>query len=409
MLSRAPLLVFSLLSACTEVRFEGTGGAGAGGASGGAGATTSTSSSSGAAGSGAGGTGGGDCIPEVCDGLDNDCNGVADDPLAGSGSFCDCEWLSYAGKLYVACPTTAAFDDLVCPLGTELVVLQSATEQEALGPLVPEDSSAFVGLRQVDGASSPAAGWNWVGGVGMPPAWDVDQPNDLSYVFAESVENDRQQCGFLARQLTGEYGLADGLCDGELNTRVLCEHVSEDCVDDAPCTLGSGCNGELTCGDAPACNAIGEDVETCNGLDDDCDAVIGNDSCACTEFESTTGRKYKTCATLTRPSDAECGEGFRLAVPNTPEEFTFLKSTLSSGVSGERWIGGFQTQGSATPDAGWVMLDGSALVPGQWDAGEPSDDDDIESGGQDCLFLDPSGLRDGYCPGVKGALCEQIP
>ncbi len=31
------------------------------------------------------------------------------------------------------------------------------------------------------------------------------------------------------------------------------------------------------------------------------------------------------------------------------------------------------------------------------------------SGRLDCLFLDETGLRDGYCLGAKAAFCEEVP
>lgn len=399
-------LVFSFLAlaACTDLRFEdsaststtGAGGTGAGPTSGGGGAGA------------VGGVGG--SSEEICNGLDDDGDGIADEPPTGEGPFCDCEWLTFEGALYAACPTPAVLDEVTCPAGMELVVLQSAAEQEALGKLIPPEASGYTGLRQEDGASNPRAKWSWVGRIGMPPAWGTNQPNDAG-PFTEPVEGDRQQCGFLFRSSADVYSLADGACSGETLTLAVCEASRTPlCVPGAPCTLGSGCNGVFTCSEGePVCAPVPAS-STCNGLDDECDGEIGDDDCGCNVVFGPIGRQYKTCAKLARPADAECGEGFRLANPTTSEEFAFLESiSFAPGTMGERWIGVFQIVGQATPDTGWITLDGTPVLPGAWESGEPGDADGVEDGTQDCGYMNVGGLRDGDCSTPRGALCEEVP
>lgn len=52
------------------------------------GGSTASTSGSGQAG-GMGGTGGQDCVPEICNGLDDDCDGSVDEDVPGAGTACD--------------------------------------------------------------------------------------------------------------------------------------------------------------------------------------------------------------------------------------------------------------------------------------------------------------------------------
>jgi hypothetical protein len=64
-----------------------------------------------------------------------------------------------------------------------------------------------------------------------------------------------------------EVGFAD--CDGAVATG--CEHVV-DCDDGSGCTTSCGSNGTTSCAD-PCAAVCAAPAETCNGLDDDCDAA----------------------------------------------------------------------------------------------------------------------------------------
>ncbi len=138
-------------------------GGGAGGEAGAAsGGTAGSGGSSGSAGSGgSGGSGGtsgagGMCVtngPEVCDGVDNDCSGAADD-----GGVCraGCVGQTHAGHKYAFCstPLSRAAAAASCQAMAEhLVKIEDASEKDWLR------SICFAGL----GTDNASAVWRWIG------------------------------------------------------------------------------------------------------------------------------------------------------------------------------------------------------------------------------------------------------
>ncbi|MDI1432484.1 MopE-related protein [Polyangium sorediatum] len=91
-----------------EENVTGSGGGGGGGGGGG-------SVGSGGSG-GAGGSGGSACIPEVCNGVDDDCDGVVDEESPGVGDECN-----------TSAPGVCSAGALVCHGKTGLVCVQTAS------------------------------------------------------------------------------------------------------------------------------------------------------------------------------------------------------------------------------------------------------------------------------------------
>jgi Lectin C-type domain len=121
---------------------SGAGGAGAGGA--GAGSTT------GGSGGGAGCTVTG---VEICDGLDNDCSGTADDGnVCGTG----CEGGTYGGHAYVFCVGPLARQEAVTDCGTKSMLLVRI-DDAAEGAWVY--SMAFKNA----GTNNTSSVWRWLG------------------------------------------------------------------------------------------------------------------------------------------------------------------------------------------------------------------------------------------------------
>ncbi len=420
--------LFSLTLGCLELNYGWGGSAGDGSGGVGAGAGAATGGSAGmptSGGGGSGGSGGAPCVPteETCNGLDDDCDGVADEPDSGSGEACGCTWLTWSDRLYAACTTVGDFDQLTCPAGTDLVVLGSAEEQAALYVLVPDlGTAAFIGLRQDDDAAQTAVGWRWVGREngalvkrdGPLPPWSSDQPNDRApQVENEPValEDGRENCGFLFRTPSGEETMTDGACSGPGVTRVLCEQQPDNCSSGVACHGVLGCPGVLDCTMPEGERCVpSPSEELCNGFDDNCDGVLDDPVCGCVTFtDDSTGRAYKRCLASVVIEAAACGPGFRLAAPGSESELMFLEES-EAGFEGHH-VGIVQRLGSMASEDGWALLDGTPIPATFWSDSEPNEGGlGKESDLQNCARLTALGLRDGECGSQQnGYFCEQIP
>ena len=190
-----------------------TGSAGASGGSGttgGAGGAQSGGAAGGAGRPGSGGVGGGvGCIPstEVCDGLDNNCNGSKDEsPACPKG----CTGFALAGHGYMYCSTLGDVTSakLRCDQqGMHLAWIESAVENAALSSaVVTVANRPYTGVNQagpfIGGTDAATEGtwlWGngtsfWVGGLKGGPVgsafsnWAHDEPNDNSTGGEDCIE-----------------------------------------------------------------------------------------------------------------------------------------------------------------------------------------------------------------------------
>jgi hypothetical protein len=220
-----------------------TGGGAGVGASGGAGGE-------GGAVGGAGGEGGAACTPttEICDQLDNDCNGQVDDVAGG----CDCangqEQLCYSG-----------------PAGTEDVGV------------------CVGGFQTCDGGT-----WGPCVGEVLPSAEACNLLDDDCNGVTDELG--QETCGVGACQVTVSLcdGGVPGACVPGAPSAEVCDGVDNDCngsVDEADPELGLACStGDLgACGPgtwscqqgALVCVPDGAPTpELCNGLDDNCEGNV---------------------------------------------------------------------------------------------------------------------------------------
>jgi Notch-like protein len=188
---------------------------------------------------------------EICDGLDNDCNGTADDDITGAGTPCS-----------LGIGACAAEGSVVCdPLAFELTC-------DAV-PRAP-------GEERCDGLDN-----------------DCNGQIDESFPIGDACALGQGQCETRGRLVCdAEGGLTcdavvaapnDEVCDGLDND---CDGLADDGfpLGDA-CSVGVGAclaSGVLICRDdgGTACSAVpGRPVEErCNGIDDDCDGIADEDA-----------------------------------------------------------------------------------------------------------------------------------
>jgi hypothetical protein len=130
--------------------------------------------------------------PEVCDGKDEDCSGLADDGGAG----CPCEVQHVGGTAYLFCTAALAWTaarDACAAAGYELATIESKAENDALvGIALPKKASPWwIGLNDRDNegvhvwvSGSAATYRNWAGG----------EPNEFQHGEKCGVSSTGEDC-----------------------------------------------------------------------------------------------------------------------------------------------------------------------------------------------------------------------
>ncbi len=413
---------------CVDVDFASTTGSTSSSSSGGGGAGTSTTTgstaSSGGGTSGTGGAGGsgggGPCVPttETCNGADDDCDGIVDEPAGSAvGPACGCTWSTYAGKLYALCPTTTGVAQS-CPGGTDLVVLEDAAEQTFVTGLFTSVHGtttygfAYVSLVQSPSSNDRVGGWAWVGGEGMPIPWGNGQPDDYHVAEPAMIENHDDDCGAIAATATGLVLFADAPCGASTaSAYVACEQTGTTCTSGSACLVAEGCTGTFDCTKPEGQRCVAQPkADTCNGLDDDCDGQVdgaNGNACSCTTHTAASGLVYRRCAQDEALSNVHCGPGFKLATPDLASEVAFVQS-LIQGAPGS-YIGAFQSVPAAGASESWTWLDRSAIPLFYWGTNEPNDGGLPESDKHNCMRAASDGWHDGECTQSLSYICEALP
>lgn len=185
----------------------------------------------------------------------------------------------------------------------------------------------------------------------------------------------------------------------------ICDGLENDCdpntVDDADLD-GDGytlCGGD--CNDVAA-DANPDGVEVCDGLDNDCDGTLD----ALPEcYDCTASGDYVVCTQLvTWPTAEEACEAFgaTLAVIGSAAENVVVGDLIYNATGNAGWIG-FNDRSN---EGRWVWPTGEAVAYTNWYSGEPND-----SGGEDCAATNFGAMyawNDYPCTGTSLPFaCEQ--
>ena len=330
---------------------------------------------------------------EVCDELDNDCDGAVDDAddsldtTTADAWYADTDADTYGDPAVemLACeqPTGFVENDDDCDDTSAEVTLGSTWYPDA-------DSD---GYGDAAGAVScePPSGW-------VANSSDCDDTDGDVYPGAdEYCDDEDDDCdgsideGAVDPTTWYEDGDGDGYGDASGATMSACDEpsgtsdTSDDCDDD---------DADVNPGEAEACDAV----------DQDCDGDIDEGSvCPCDVVASSTST-YMVCTSTTTWTSASstCATyGYSLATIDDATEDSWVDTTVDGYSTGRWWIG-FNDRSTENT---WVWDSGSSATYTNWHSGEPND----WSTGEDCTELNrwtDGTWNDASCSTSSAYICE---
>jgi hypothetical protein len=311
---------------------------------------------------------------EICDGLDDDCNGEADE-------------VDHDDDGVTAC--------LDCD---------------------DDDPFTFDGAAEAcDGVDNDCDGkvdeiWDMDGDGVSPCAGDCDdEDEDISPHAGDRCDGLDNDCDGLVDEDFDTDGDGQATCAGDCDDHdatvytgaaEICDGQDNDCLSSTNEALDGDGDGLTVCGgdcDDAVASAYPGSVEVCDGVDNDCNGYFDE---LTTCWACTASSPYQFCDTATDWATAAqvCeGLGGELAHVDDATE----NATIGALGVTPTWIGA----NDVAVEGDWVWVDGSGVHYDSWGSGEPDD-----AGDADCALTNTAGRRgewsDTRCSSSYQFICE---
>jgi large repetitive protein len=354
---------------------------------------------------------------EVCDGVDNDCDGTADSGASATW-YADADGDGYgdASSTASSCTAPAGYvgDDTDCD-DADLDVNPGADElcngiDDDCDGLVDDDDDS-VDLSTADTWYADDDG----DGFGDPaddvvacdaPAGFASDDSDCDDADAASYPGADEYCDLVDNDCDGTvdedavdvgtwYADADGDGYGDSSTAVeACDAPAGWIGDDTDCDDGDA-----------AINPAA--LEVCDALDNDCNGTADDGGVCPCPVEEYDGHSYMFCSSgaswTSASSDCEL-YGYELAAIGDTSENTWVADTAWSYTSGKWWVG----LNDRATEGTWEWSNGEAVSYTNWAAGSPA----TGGGGRnlDCGMIGNGGAytwKDHPCTASFAYVCEE--
>jgi hypothetical protein len=378
---------------------------------------------------------------EVCNNIDDDCNGVVDDGIATTPTTCGTGACASAGTL--ACVGGSMVDS--CHAGTGSAETCNGIDDNCDG-IVDNGLTAPSAGKQAGVCAGSVKVCTGAGGWADPDYTAITEyevteascdaaDNDCDGSVDEPFTNLGQSCseGSGACADTGVYVCtADKLgteCDATpgTGTAEVCNNIDDDCngvVDDGiattPTTCGTGAcasAGTLACvggSMVDSCHAGTGSAETCNNIDDDCDGVVddgiattptacGEGACASTGTLTCVGGNMADSCTAGTPAAETCNNIDDNCDGTVDNGLAAPSASKQAGVC----VGAVQvcTGAGGWADPDYTAITGYEVTEASCDAADNDCDGSVDEPSSCSTDTDGDGVADSTdnCPAVANA------